>query len=154
MAQRAVSAMRLTGPVIRTAPAAGKEGLVGLPVWMWTPVTATTWGPASATATVPGLSVTARARATRIVWEMGDGHSVTCANPGTAYTTAKGATTSPTCGYVYPQSSASQPDHAFALTATTTWRVTWTGGGQSGVLTVTRRSTAQIRIGELQVLVS
>jgi len=32
--------------------------------------------------------------------------------------------------------------------------VTWTGGGQNGVLTVTRTSTATVSIGELQVLVT
>ncbi|MCA0328478.1 MAG: hypothetical protein LCI03_01080 [Actinobacteria bacterium] len=85
---------------------------------------------------------------------MGDGHSVTCTSPGTPYTTSRGATASPTCGYVYESSSASQPDHAYTVVATTTWEVTWTGGGQSGVITTTRVSTTTVRIAELQVLVS
>ena len=154
LAQRAVDLMRLAGPDIGMAPGAGKTGLVGLPVWLWTAVSASTWGPTSATASVPGVSVTARAEATRIVWDMGDGHSVTCTGPGTPYTTSQGDSRSPTCGHVYAVSSAAQPNHAYTVTATTTWSVTWTGGGQSGALSVTRTSTTQVRIGELQVLVS
>lgn len=154
LAQQAIATMRLEGPAIGMAPAQGKTGLVGLPVWLWTAVTATTWGPATASASVPGLTVTATARAKRIVWDMGDGHTVTCTNPGTPYRISKGNAQSPTCGYVYTRSSASQPDHAFTVTATTTWTVTWTGGGESGALTVTRSSIARVRIGELQVLVS
>ena len=38
--------------------------------------------------------------------------------------------------------------------ATATWEVTWTGGGTSGTLTVTRSSSTTVRIGELQVLVT
>lgn len=154
LAQQAINTMRLTGPDIGMAPSPGKTGLVGLPVWLWTAVSAKTWGPASATASVPGISVTATARAKRIVWDMGDGHTVTCTTPGTPYTTSKGDRPSPTCGYVYTRSSASQSDHVFAVMATTTWAVTWIGGGESGALTVTRSSTTQVRIGELQVLVS
>lgn len=154
LAQQAVDTMRLDGPAIGMAPPTGKTGLVGLPVWMWTTVSASTWGPSSARASVPGLTVTATARAKRIVWTMGDGHSVTCASPGTPYSADKGDGPSPTCGYVYQRSSASQPGHEYTVTATTTWDVAWAGGGESGVITVTRSSTTSVRIGELQVLVS
>jgi hypothetical protein len=121
---------------------------------MWTAVTPTTWGPVTATASVPGLSVTATGRAQRIVWSMGDGSSVTCTGPGTSYTPSLGGRGSPTCGHVYQRSSAAQPQATYPITATTTWQVTWTGGGQNGVLTVTRTSTATVSIGELQVLVT
>jgi len=152
LAVEAVKQLALRGAEIGIAPPPGSEGLVGLPVWMWTDVTPTTWGPNSATATVPGLSVTATAQASKIVWDMGDGTKVTCANPGTKY--FRDGVTSPTCGYVYKRSSAGQPNDAYTVTATTTWVVTWTGGGTSGSLTVTRASSTTIRIGELQVLVT
>jgi len=152
LAARAVEQMRLTGPAIRMTVAADQSGLVGVPVWLWTEVTPTTWGPNSATAAVPGLAITATAQATRIVWDMGDGHSATCANPGTPY--YSGGIESPTCDYVYQASSAGEPGDAYTLTATATWEVTWTGGGTSGTLTVTRSSSATLRIGELQVLVT
>ncbi|MDO8119710.1 hypothetical protein Q6346_00105 [Isoptericola sp. b490] len=152
MAQRAVDSMRLTGPAIHLTITADDTGLVGMPVWLWTDVTPTTWGPNSATASVPGLSVTANARATQIAWDMGDGHTQVCAGPGTPY--APGAVESPTCDYVYERSSAGQPGDAYTVTATTTWQVDWAGGGASGSLTLTRTSTATVRIGELQVLVN
>lgn len=154
LARRAIDLLRLEGPSIGMAPRPGSTGLVGVPVWMWTAVTPRTWGPASATASVPGLSVTATARAARIVWSMGDGHSVTCTGPGTPYAESLGAKASPTCGYLYATSSARQPGAKYAVTATTTWNVTWSGGGQSGALTVTRASTTRVSIGELQVLVT
>ncbi|WP_223145088.1 hypothetical protein [Actinotalea subterranea] len=152
MAQRAVDQMRLTGPAIHLTIASDQTGLVGVPVWLWTDVTPTTWGPNSATASVPGLSVTARAQATQIVWDMGDGNTRVCTGPGTPY--SDGAVRSPTCDYQYERSSAGLPDDAYPVTATTTWEVTWSGGGTSGSLTVTRTSATTVRIGELQVLVT
>jgi hypothetical protein len=152
LAQQAVRQLALKGPAIRMAPPVGSTGLVHVPVWMWTPATATTWGPASATASVPGLSVTAVARARSIRWDMGDRHVITCSGPGTVYRRALGTTTSPTCGHLYERSSAGQPGEAYPVTATTTWQITWSGGGQSGALTITRTSRTQVRIAEMQAL--
>lgn len=152
LALQAVDQMRLSGPVIHTPIPADKFATVGVPVWLWTDVTPVTWGPNSATASVPGLSVTATAKARQIVWDMGDGHTETCRNPGTAY--YMGGVVSPTCQHVYVRSSADQPDLAYTITATTTWDVTWTGGGTSGSLTVTRVSIGHVRVGEVQVLIT
>ena len=152
LAQQAISQMALAGPEIRLSIPADKFATVGVPVWLWTDVTPTTWGPTSATASVPGLSVTATAHARQIVWDTGDGLSETCKNAGTAYYT--GGVVSPTCQHVYQRSSADQPGLAYPIRATTTWDVTWTGGGSSGSLTVTRVSTSQVRVGEVQVLVT
>lgn len=152
LAQRAVDQMALSGPAIRLTIEGDEMGLVGLPVWLWTDVGPTTWGPNSATAAVPGLSVTATAQARQIVWDMGDGRTETCENPGTPY--YPGGVTSPTCQHIYERSSAGQSGEAFPVSATTTWDVTWTGGGATGALTVTRQSTASVRIGEMQVLIT
>lgn len=154
LAVQAVSRMLLRGPNIGMAPGAGETGLVGLPVWMWTTVTPQTWGPISATAAVPGLSVTATARVVAMVWDMGDGSSVTCTGPGTPYVQSMGDIDSPDCGYRYTRSSAGQPGNAYPVTATTTWAIRWAGGGQTGTLTQTRTTATTVRIGELQVLVS
>ena len=152
VAARAVDQMALVGPAIGITVTPEKTGLVGVPVWLWTAVSPTTWGPNTATASVPGLSVTATARATQIAWDMGDGTVKVCTGPGTAY--VAGGVHSPTCEHVYVASSAGQPNDAFRVTATATWEVTWTGGGTSGTLTVTRSSSTTVRIGELQVLVT
>jgi hypothetical protein len=152
LAAQAINQLPIHGPAIGTAPAAGGSGLVGLPVWLWTAVTAQTWGPISATASVPGLSVTATANATKIVWSMGDGTAVVCTDPGTPYEARFGNTDSPTCGHRYRTSSRTQPGGRYTVTATTTWHVTWAGGGQSGVVDVTRTATTTVRIDELQVV--
>ena len=152
MAAQAINQLPIQGPQIETAPNSAGSGLVGLPVWLWTAVSGATWGPTSATASVPGLSVTATARATKIEWDMGDGHSVTCANPGTPYAASFGGQPSPTCGYVYTASSHGTSGGRFTITGVTTWQVDWAGGGESGVITVTRQSTSSVRIDELQVV--
>ena len=153
LANEAVRQMELRGPDVGIVPEPGKTGLVGLPVWMWTRVSPQTWGPNSATAAVPGVSVSATARAERITWSMGDGHSVVCDNPGTPYEDRFGAQSSPTCGHTYTRTSAREPGESYTVTATTTWRVVWAGGGQRGELELDRSSTVALRIGELQVLV-
>lgn len=153
LAQEAVDQMQLVGPAIRTTGAPGEPYVVGVPLWLWTEVSPVTWGPNSATASVPGLSVTATAQAARIEWDMGDGNGVTCASPGTVYYVGA-PKESPTCDYTYERSSAGQPGDAWTITATTTWEVAWRGGGTSGVLTVTRTSRTSLQVGEVQVLTS
>lgn len=150
LAQRAVEQMALEGPAIRTPLDGDEIGTVGIPLWLWTEQGATTWGPTTATASVPGLSVTATARAKWIEWDLGDGSTMRCDGPGTPY--IPGQVESPTCDHVYTASSAGQPGDVYTVTGTTTWEVTWSGGGMSGVLQVTRSSSATVPIGELQVL--
>ncbi|GGJ89759.1 hypothetical protein GCM10010123_19470 [Pilimelia anulata] len=152
LAQQAVARLPITGPAIGTAPRRDGSGLVGLPVWLWTTVSPRTWGPATATASAGGITVTATANASRIEWQMGDGQSVTCTTPGTPYKASAAGATSPDCGYVYRTPSKSQPDGKYTITAVTTWRVTWAGGGQSGELTTTRQSTTAVDVKELVVV--
>jgi hypothetical protein len=156
LASQAIKELPLQGPEIGISPRLTPNGvgLVGLPVWLWTTVTDETWGPISRTASVPGLSVTATARAQSIHWDMGDGQSTTCDNPGTPYTASYGNSASPTCGYRYStaSSTASHPGGQYPVTATTTWRIDWAGGGDSGSLTVTRQSQSSVEIGEIQVV--
>jgi len=150
LAERAVEQMTLVGPAIRTPLDGDEIGTVGIPLWLWTEQGATTWGPNTATASVPGLSVTATAQAKWIDWDLGDGSTMRCEGPGTPY--IPGQVESPTCDHVYIASSAGRPGDVYTVTGTTTWEVTWSGGGMSGVLQVTRSSSATVPIGELQVL--
>jgi hypothetical protein len=152
LAQQAVKNMALVGPDIGIAPKVGGRGLVGLPVWLWDNVTPTTWGPNAASASAGGVTVTAKGSATQIAWTIGDGASVTCQGPGTAYQPSFGDRT-PDCGHIYTVTSAAQPGGAYAIGATATWAVDWTATtGQKGTITVTRRSATRAVIGELQVL--
>jgi hypothetical protein len=152
LARRALASITLKGADIGMAPRPGGAGLVNLPVWMWTAVTPSTWGPISASASEAGLTVTITAKAERIVWDMGDGHSVTCASPGTPFKTGNGGQQSPTCGYVYGSSSRDRSGGKYTVTATTDWRVDWAGGGATGVIDQTRTAGTTVQIDELQVV--
>lgn len=153
IAQQAVDKMLLTGPQIGMAPAPGKTGLVGMPVWMWTTISPTTWGPNSKSVTAGAVTVTATARATQIAWSMGDGHSVTCTGPGTPYDPSYGAHPSPDCGHTYTSTSARHDGGKFHVGAVTTWKVDWTGAGQTGQLTLTRTSATNVAVAEAQAVV-
>jgi hypothetical protein len=154
LAQEALAKVRLRGARIGVAPNPTGKGAVGLPVWLWTAVTPGTWGPQRASAFAGEVTVSIEAKAHTIVWDMGDGHRVTCANPGTPYEAKYGFAESKACGYRYPRPSitAADPDGRYTITATTHWRVAWSGGGQSGVLTPTSQSQTTVQIGEIQVV--
>jgi hypothetical protein len=152
LAQEAVTKMRLEGADIGIAPKPnGKGGSVGVPVWTWNGKGPRTTGPTSASATALGVTVTANARVQNVVWSFGDGTTVSCAFPGVAYSAAYGTQVPDQakgqCGFAgYTRTG------TYTVTATSTWAVHWTGGGQQGDLTTTRASQVQIRIGEVQVL--
>lgn len=157
VAQLAIKQMQLSAINIGIAPEPGPDsiGLVGMPVWMWakTPNQHTV-GPITERATAGGMSITATAKVLRITWDMGDGTEVVCDTAGTPYKPSYGRKESPDCGHVYKKSSAREADHAFTVTATSSWVITWSGAGQTGTIRLNglNRST-QIRIGEAQVLV-
>jgi hypothetical protein len=154
LADQALAKIRLDNPAIHMTPTpGGAGGLVGLPVWLWTPSGVHTWGPLSASASSGPITVRIRASVSHIAWQMGDGHHVTCTGAGTAYTAADGGKSSPTCGYRYLRPSTNKPGSTYHVVATTTWNVVWNGGGQSGVITATRTSAVDIRINQAQVVI-
>jgi hypothetical protein len=152
LAQLAVKYLRLPDPVIRSSPAPGALQLTQLPVWLW--IAAGDWQPQSKTAQVPGESVTATATPVSAAWDMGNGTTVTCKGPGTAYGDGNPAAASPTCGYTYDQSSAGQPGGAYGVTVTITWDIIWAGdGGAGGVLAPLETvAAAEFRVAESQAL--
>jgi len=154
LARRVVDSMTLLGPDIASPRAAG-EYIVGVPMWMWVDQSPTTYGPNSASATAGGVTVTATAKVSKIVWKMGDGSIVSCHGPGEKYSPVYGRQESPSCGHTYAATSASQPSGVYTVTATSTWTVDWQvagGGGESGRLVESRQSQMQVAIGELQVV--
>jgi hypothetical protein len=150
LAQQADNELTLPSPRIGISPSI--QQLVNLPTWLW--ISTNSWTARSATATVPGESVTATATPTSVTWGMGNGDTVTCNQPGTPYTAATNpATASPDCGYTYRQSSATQPSGAFTVTATTHWTVRWAGAGQSGIFDdLTSTATLAVPVAESQAL--
>ncbi|MGK5520426.1 hypothetical protein ACSNN9_13850 [Micromonospora sp. URMC 107] len=155
LARRALAKITIATPRIAVAPRRSKgPGLVGLPVWMWgsNGDDPRYFGPIQqASETERGLTVEITATFDRIVWDMGNGDQVTCSDAGTAYRAdgPRAGRRSPDCGYHsgYPKAG------DYRVRATTYWKVTWEGGGQSGVIPVNRPTgTIPVRINELQVV--
>lgn len=123
---------------------------VGFPVWLYADGD-TSIGPV--TDSVGGVTVSIEASIASTTYSMGDGTKVNCDGTGTRYTsTVEPGSPSPTCGHVYEESSL--PGGSYTVTSTTTWAVTWTAGGQSGVINVPTVGTNDLPIGELQAIVT
>jgi len=154
--EQAIALLPLRGADIQLAPDPSGVGLVGLPVWMWTPVTESTWGPATASLTALGITVSVEANAERITWAMGDGAQVHCDHPGTPYHPDYRADESPTCGHVYTEPSRSLSSGRYPITATTQWLIEWRIEETviGGTVPAERTSSASVRINELQVVTS
>jgi hypothetical protein len=153
-ARQVLVTIALHGSTMGIVPDANGSGLVGLAVWMWTEVRDDTWGPFTVSRSVAGIGVTITARATQIVYDMGNGDHVTCTSPGTKYTPAYDRQSSPDCGYKYRL-----PGH-YTVSAITTWHVEWTAGGQNGVIITERgglgtatEAAVNIQINQLQIVV-
>ena len=132
----------------------GSIGAVGAPVYMRTRPGPATFGPAGPDRCAGGVTITGTARADRIIWQLGDGTSVTCRTPGTVYEDRYGFNDSPDCGHCYTQTSAGKPNNAYPVSATSHWVVDWTGpGGSSGRIRLDLVSSTNIVVGELQALV-
>ena len=123
-------------------------GLVGLPTWLWVMDPGpTTWGPNTKSVTLNGVTVTATGRVDQIVWSMGNGDSVTCTGPGTAYADSDDASPSPDCGYRHQETG------TFDVTARAAWTVSWTAStGESGTVPLSVASVGRIVMGEAQVI--
>jgi hypothetical protein len=153
LAEQAIASLVMRAPEIRMAPPPGStSGLVGLPVWMWTERGEEFLGPTRQSVSAGGVTVAAVGEVGRIVWDMGDGTTVVC-GAGTPYTPgAEGE--SPDCGHVYARASSRHVPGGgpWPITATSTWTVTWSGGGLSGTETLELSSSAELFVGELHVL--
>ncbi|WP_243398975.1 hypothetical protein [Cryobacterium zongtaii] len=153
-ARSLVASFALTGITVGFAPdptVAGSKSYVGVPIWMWAAnPTPLSYGPYVQSTTLGGVTITATAQVSSIVWNMGDGTTVACANAGTPFVVAYGAVDSPTCGHRYARTSAAQPGGTFPITATSQWQVSWEGGGESGVIPLTTTATSAVRINEIQ----
>ena len=129
VAERAVRRLGLSSPVIRMAPPDGDAQLVGVATWLW--IDPAAWKTLSASASAGPVTTTATATPSKVTWDMGDGDSVTCAGPGTAYDPSRpDATTN--CSYTWAAPG------TYTVTAAIYWSVSWTatgapGGGNLGV---------------------
>ncbi|WP_018801993.1 hypothetical protein [Salinispora arenicola] len=101
-----------------------------MPVWWW--VQPGLWETHTATASLPGITITARAEPTKITWYAGDGSSIVCRGPGTPWTGSASPLSKSDCGHTYTTTSREAPSGKFTLRAVVTWHITWAGGGFSG----------------------
>jgi hypothetical protein len=153
LAAQALSKITLPAPVIESSPG-GAPQTVQLPTWTWLP--SSQWAALSATASVPGESVTATATPITVTWSWGDGTSGVCHGPGTPYVMGLSdpAAASPDCGHTYHQTSATAPNQQFPVTATLAWTVTWNGGGTSGTFpNLTTAATTHWTVRQIQSLI-
>jgi hypothetical protein len=128
LAAQAIDSLELPMPSIAASP--NDFQLVNLATWMW--LEGDSWETQTASASVPGTTVTARAVPVKAVWDMGDGNTETCTSAGTPWSTSfDELASSPDCGYTYTHSSARAPSGEFTVSVTVTWDVTWSGGGES-----------------------
>ena len=123
VALQAVRRLGLGSPTIEMAPPTGDPQLVGVATWLW--IDPGAWKAVSASASAGPVTTTATATPSKVVWDMGDGASVTCAGPGTPYDPNEpNATTD--CSYTWAAPG------TYQVTATIYWSVTWTATGAPG----------------------
>ena len=149
LAQSAILSMDLHAIRIGIVPEdkPDRVGVIGLPTWMWVADRGqSTWGPITRSASERGYSVSATAKVDRVVWSMGDGATVVCRKPGTAYADRFGKRSSPDCGHTYGRQG------RYTVRATSYWVVDWAGMGQSGTIRFDLTEDTQIVMGEVQVL--
>ena len=153
LVRQALSNLALPTPTIEMAPPAGRDQLVNVATWLW--VDPAAWRGMSASASAGPVTTTATATPAEVLWQMGDGRSVTCLGPGTAYDPSQpNATTD--CSYTWRKSSAGQPGGAYQVTATLYYRVTWSatgapGGGSLGLVAGPSAHVA-VRVAESEAI--
>ena len=149
LAEQALAQMNLRAIEIGIVPEdkSGSVGIVGMPQWMWAEHPGrNTMGPITRTATAGNFSVTATAAVDKIVWDMGDGTTVTCTGPGTPYEDKHDDSDSPDCGHRYTRQG------EYTVTATSYWTVQWRGVGDTGIIEDSLVSSTDIVMGEAQVI--
>jgi hypothetical protein len=144
----------LPEPEISMSPSPDIPQLVNLTTYLWLP--AEQWQPATASASAGGVTSTVTATPMRVIWDMGQGESVTCDGPGVPYQPGLPDDRQPSkCHFTYRRSSAGQPGQAYTVTATVEWETNWTvsgapGGGSLG--TVSQSSSTSVQVAEIQTI--
>jgi hypothetical protein len=130
-----------------------KMAVVGHSYWLWA-TGPTHLGPVSDSAS--GRTVTLTAALTKVTFDMGDGHTVTCHGAGIPYPGDKKGlhTKSPTCGHTYQQTSTHHPGGTYPVRATTYWNVAYTAPDGSGNIPIVLSSQRHLKVGELQTVIT
>jgi hypothetical protein len=155
LARQAYDEVPLAFPVPVTSPGIDIDQITGLPTWLW--LESGSWGEPSARAEIPGFWVEVTAHPERVVWDMGDGETVTCDGPGTPYDPAVDDDAQSTdCSHVYQHTSVDEPDGRYQASVRIVWSVDWESStGAGGVLAdASRTTTFALTVTERQAVVS
>lgn len=151
LAVDALASVRIEPPAIRTSPSESGRLYVQVPTWLW--LERSWWQPYQATANAGRVWSTVRATPVATTWSLGDGRTVSCRGPGTAWRPGlpEDATD---CTHTYRTSSATRPGGTFGLEATVTFEVSWTSNASGGgtLPAITRTSTLEVEVGEIQAI--
>jgi hypothetical protein len=152
IARQVYQSLPLALPEPHTAPTVDARQLVGLPIWLW--VDGTVWRDFQASASLAGVTVTVVAHPSRVVWEMGDGQTVTC-DAGTPWDPDGSAHQSTDCSHYYQFVSDSEPGGQYGASVTAVWSVEWSAStGETGTLPEASRSTDfALDVGERQAVI-
>jgi len=119
--QQAIGQAALVNPTIVLNPQG--DQVVNLATWL--AVQPGQWSTVVASATAGGVTTSVTATPEAVLWNLGDGDSITCPGPGVVYDPSEPASEQSTyCGYVWPESSADAPGGVFEVTATIEYEVT------------------------------
>ncbi len=140
----------------------GRTGLVGMNSWIWVanPREATV-GPINRTVTTGAITINMNAVNTGLIVNYGDGLPTLpplCPVTSVPYTDVALGLPSPTCNHFLQKASTLEPGGTFRVSVTSAWVVTWTavlpGQVVGGTIPTTATATTDVRVGELQVLVT
>lgn len=140
----------------------GRTGLVGMNSWIWVAnPRESTVGPITRTVTTGGITINMNAVNTGLAVNYGDGLPTLpplCPVNSVPYTDVALALPSPTCNHFLQKASTLEPGGTFKVSVTSMWVVTWTavlpGQVVGGTIPTTATATTEVRVGELQVLVT
>lgn len=153
LAREALAKLKLSpidvGIAPKTSDVPEDQGIVGMPIWLWASNPAdNTTGPAEASASDQGITVRLKAKVGSYKWSMGDGKAVRCNGKGTPWKKGMTGDSPSGCGYNYMKSG------KYEVTATTTWKVEWEGGGMRGTITLPLTSDPEtMHVTEAQTVV-
>lgn len=153
LVREARDSLRPPAPEIRMSPRVEWEQIVHLPTWLW--VDESAWRAPTARADAGRAWAEAKAVPTRVVWDMGNGDTVTCRGPGTPYDESRSERRQGSdCTYTYEVSSEGRPGETYRVTATIVYDVSWSGSGDSGgdLGTISRSAAVDVRVAELQAV--
>lgn len=150
--EEAIDRLQLPTPTIDFNPPT--DQVVHVESWLW--IDDAIWREHTKSVSAGGVTVTASAQPTRVIWDMGNGDIVVCGDAGTPYDTSRpAAEQSTTCSYTYEHTSAGQPGDGYQVTATVEWQVNWTVAGAPGggaLPTLSTSSATSVRVAEMQAL--